>query len=714
MRSFVAKFGLPLLARELVQLSSHRRTYVLRFLYATFLYVAALQYYRRWANQFPADSFEILGQGKTLFDRLVDWQFLGVYLFLPLMTAGAITAEKERQTLIMLKLTRLGSWTILLQKLCSRLIEIGVFLLLSLPLEAMAYGFGGVELEDVGKAAFVLSLTAISIGCFSLFCSSWFHSTASATVAAYLLGALVMSQGTELIEMAVTSLRNQTASASISSFVPGWTVGFSTMPLDLFRGEWVLRGHKAEPITSLLMGDQNVTLLDFALTVSIPGGPRGPTPGVGILASSWSGIGIRSLPMIIFSMLFLTAARYFLWKRAESHPLPWGRSLYRWVDRLFGISARRPLDQVSSSARRPVFVRSCPTGDDLPGLQPIAWYSRRRLLVGNTRYLVRNVLMLQAGLILFVTWRLVTLPNDWPIWLEFAMMSQMAWIGLWLLSVLLIIAIASGRIPAERNRQTLDVLAACPLTSRELVLQQSAGLRRWIVLLWFPFLTIVAMQAGSLLGLFSFSRLDTRVINREVPAEFLMDRMGLVMFVIRRLLALLLYLPLIGWIGFQCGLRFKNQFRAILATLFFLLAFWFGPDLIRDVIYSSTSLSRTAAARLVLAFLEWLNLRTMAFEFDRIGVSELGRYVTSDLLPTDWFPVLFHFLIVGGMLWGVRRNALRNFSRLIGRLEPGALRHVQSDQTPSPILFSGQSAGFPAEGQIAFEEIETNGRDKNE
>jgi hypothetical protein len=99
MQSIVTKFGLPLLARELTQLAARPRTFVLRTLYAVTLYAAALWFYAKWTDQFRPDSFEVLGQGKSLFEQLVNWQFWGLYLFLPVMTCGAIAVEKERMTL---------------------------------------------------------------------------------------------------------------------------------------------------------------------------------------------------------------------------------------------------------------------------------------------------------------------------------------------------------------------------------------------------------------------------------------------------------------------------------------------------------------------------------------------------------------------------------------------------------------------------------------
>ena len=188
MTSFVARFSFPLLAKELVELSARRRTYLVRVIYAVALYGVTLWTYWRWLGQFEADSFEMLGQGQTLFNELLRWQFWGLYLFLPVVTSSAITSEKERDTLSLLLLTKLGSWTILLEKLLSRLVAMGSFLLLGLPLAAVAYSLGGVEIESILKATYVLCVTSLQVASFALLCSTWFRTTSSAFVGTYLLG----------------------------------------------------------------------------------------------------------------------------------------------------------------------------------------------------------------------------------------------------------------------------------------------------------------------------------------------------------------------------------------------------------------------------------------------------------------------------------------------------------------------------------------------
>lgn len=182
--------GFPLLVKELTELAARRRTYLVRIGYAMLMFFGALYYF--WAQVLSRNisSLSMLGQGQNMFTAIVDIQFAGIYLFLPAMTCTALTAEKERDTFALLLLTRLGPWTIIFEKMISRLIPMLTFLLLSLPLLAFAYSYGGVQQDEIWVAFLILGLTAIQIASLSIMCSAYCRTTAGAFVATYVVGAL--------------------------------------------------------------------------------------------------------------------------------------------------------------------------------------------------------------------------------------------------------------------------------------------------------------------------------------------------------------------------------------------------------------------------------------------------------------------------------------------------------------------------------------------
>src|SRR5579859_1728420 len=141
----VQNLGLPLLGKELIEQAARKRTYIVRVLYALLLFFVAYLYFYETLQSGATSPLAVLGSGRTMFMALVFMQFTGVYLFMPAITCGVITQEKEHDSLQLLFLTRLGPWTILFEKLLGRMVPMVSFLLLSLPLLAFAYSLGGIS-----------------------------------------------------------------------------------------------------------------------------------------------------------------------------------------------------------------------------------------------------------------------------------------------------------------------------------------------------------------------------------------------------------------------------------------------------------------------------------------------------------------------------------------------------------------------------------------
>ncbi|HVV99880.1 MAG TPA: ABC transporter permease subunit [Planctomycetaceae bacterium] len=186
-------FSLPLFARELVQQAARPQTYALRTAYAVLLFLVfgvwAIAAYRNGRG-----TMGPLGTGGPLLQNLVYLQFAGVYLFMPALTCGVIPSEKERGTLGLLLLTRIGPSSILFEKLLSRLVPMGSFFLLTLPVLAFAFTTGGVEAAHLGAALWLLSVTALLVGCLSLLCSARCRHTVAALMATYLVELVAFGQ----------------------------------------------------------------------------------------------------------------------------------------------------------------------------------------------------------------------------------------------------------------------------------------------------------------------------------------------------------------------------------------------------------------------------------------------------------------------------------------------------------------------------------------
>lgn len=133
--------------------------------------------------------------GRGLFTALLLFLTIVVLILGPASTSGAISLEREKQTLDLLVTTPVSSLAIVLGKLLAALGWMALLLLGSIPIMSLVFMFGGVGPEDLLRAYLVLATTAILYGSMGLFVSALFKRTQAATVLNLVL-ALVMTMGT--------------------------------------------------------------------------------------------------------------------------------------------------------------------------------------------------------------------------------------------------------------------------------------------------------------------------------------------------------------------------------------------------------------------------------------------------------------------------------------------------------------------------------------
>lgn len=120
--------------------------------------------------------------GQELFGGLLMLMTLLVVFLAPSFTAGAISLEREKQTLDMLVATPISSFAIVVGKLLSALTYVFLLIAASIPLTAIVFLYGGVAPDDVLRGYIVLFVTAIGLGAFGIFCSTLLKRTQAATV----------------------------------------------------------------------------------------------------------------------------------------------------------------------------------------------------------------------------------------------------------------------------------------------------------------------------------------------------------------------------------------------------------------------------------------------------------------------------------------------------------------------------------------------------
>ena len=130
-------------------------------------------------------GFSPSAMGITVFMFLVLFQVALLAFITPALTAGAISGERERQTIDLLFVTPLAPFSIIWGKLLASMSFVVLLLTLSVPIFSLVFLFGGIELDQVVAAFALTGVTAMTLGFLGVALSTIFRRTLAATVASY-------------------------------------------------------------------------------------------------------------------------------------------------------------------------------------------------------------------------------------------------------------------------------------------------------------------------------------------------------------------------------------------------------------------------------------------------------------------------------------------------------------------------------------------------
>jgi ABC-type transport system involved in multi-copper enzyme maturation permease subunit len=539
MKLRLPKLGLPMLAKELAEMAQLRRTYFVRVAFAVLMFSMSALIFLPTYRAARLSRTGLLGQGSQLLDVLYEIEWVGLFLFVPAVVSGALAAEKERNTLQLLFLTRLGPWTILLEKLLSRYVPVATFLLVSLPLLFVAYLMGGLTRIDLAFAGAGLSATAFQVGCIAIFCSAFCATSASAFAMSYVIIALV------LLFPFIAALSIIAFTACLRPIVG------SQFPLIA----WLDSPQSHQTIEPVIMATLGIDL-NWLFNQGSFGLRLRP------FHKTW-------FPLIVIAsigLVFLILARVAIVRRAAPQAKHRIRRLFQWLDRIFW----RLNDRYARG-----IVLSRP-GTDLPENNPVAWRENRRGNLGRVNYLIRILLVVEFPILAFTVLiaAVSTSPGD------FTILSALGLL-LWLIAILVIVVRSAGLIAAEKARQTLDVLLTTPLTLAALFSDKMRGLFRVMFIVSVPILfdailiayfrSAVAGQGGAFM----------------VPG--ISSTMAAVRYVFYVVMNLAVLLGLTSQLAFLFGVRAKTQGRAVTAVLGIFIAWCFLPLLI--LVFGQTNMA---------------------------------------------------------------------------------------------------------------------------
>jgi ABC-2 type transport system permease protein len=123
--------------------------------------------------------------GKIVFGGVVGIELLMVCFIAPAFTAGAISGERERLTLDLLRTTLLPARSLVAGKLESALGYVVLLLLAGLPLQSLAFLMGGVTMIEMVLSLLLMLVSAVAFATVGLFFSSVMKRTLAASVLTY-------------------------------------------------------------------------------------------------------------------------------------------------------------------------------------------------------------------------------------------------------------------------------------------------------------------------------------------------------------------------------------------------------------------------------------------------------------------------------------------------------------------------------------------------
>ncbi len=173
----------PVLLREMRQRFRTFRTPLIVSLYLLVVGGLCLGYiYLRWRHM---PGFYQPGRSRELFITLSMVQLILLAFVTPGLTSGAISAEREKQTLNVLLVTRLKPLGIVAGKMVSSCAFMVLLIVATLPLYNVILLYGGFSPgQMLGVFAFYL-VTIFLFGSVGMACSAFFQRTGPSTVAAY-------------------------------------------------------------------------------------------------------------------------------------------------------------------------------------------------------------------------------------------------------------------------------------------------------------------------------------------------------------------------------------------------------------------------------------------------------------------------------------------------------------------------------------------------
>ena len=168
----------PVFTREVAIAPRRTRIYVARTAYGIgLLILMSTAWLVLTGTQVVRDVGDLARFGTILLQILAPLQLALAVFFSAMLSASAVSQEKDRKTLILLLLTNLSNSELVLGKLFASLLHVLVLAAGALPLFMLATWFGGVSLDQVARVFVVTVVTVMACGSLGSVIALWREKT---------------------------------------------------------------------------------------------------------------------------------------------------------------------------------------------------------------------------------------------------------------------------------------------------------------------------------------------------------------------------------------------------------------------------------------------------------------------------------------------------------------------------------------------------------
>lgn len=196
----------PVTVKELRSRMRGQRAFLLMTAYLLLMggliFTVYLAYVASSGNNFGPSNRQA---GKAVFTAVLLVQVILVLFIGPTFTSAAIVGEKERQTYDLLRTTLLPARSLVTGKLLSSLSYIYLLIIVSIPLQGIAFLLGGISPIELLLSQLLILISAITFALIGLYISTVLRSTLTASLTTFAV-AFTLTFGTPIVAALITSI----------------------------------------------------------------------------------------------------------------------------------------------------------------------------------------------------------------------------------------------------------------------------------------------------------------------------------------------------------------------------------------------------------------------------------------------------------------------------------------------------------------------------